>query len=1011
MLKGWFGRKNAIQIKDDDEPNEDRPAGLGGFGSVGAFDTEPIRDPRVQEEEAAPAAAAPTKSLFSSFAFSASTNEKATAEEEKALAKKPASRKKVPRGHDNHDDDSSNNSYGSSSSSSEDSDAEKEDFLDDHSVDESTIAGPLFDESAYAVNDDTSVADSYVSGQEGTWRQQKANDFLSDFYADREEKKKKKKEKKEEIIASKNKGLASSSETTSLPPTGDDGFPAFPAPLEELSRPAPGRKEERQPEKTQSDAVPKRRLSTGAAPRRLSAGGAPKFASIPEDGEADDGFGTTFSSDNTDAKNAFEGAFGASNFDDVAPENEPHHKAMEDDSIQEDDGFTEYGENNPLDDSVAAVYHGEEEGDGASVSTDGRSRRTNKSSASHSTFSSRRASVESAATFADYEPRTASSIGPHEEDETEGDDEEDAAEGDDGSREHERESSDEEDGYGSESNQEVVSDEEKHEDEAEEEDETENESSLQVDGNKCDELDDSSAGFDESAFSGNFENTGRGLEADESVESEPESPTKEGNRLHEDINSLAKSPKTRKEHFSEDSDVSDPDEPEPVSNSPKLFGYLESSPQQTAFEDDEGSFDSTPSPPTRTSSGGQQLLGGNSEHSDPSDDEINHDRNVRSESKRSMKGNDEEISDLTPSRPSRKASVDPQHIVTGIVNSSSDGDSESHSGAESVSIAEDEAQETSESHELKVCKSVEEIDVSEILQDESDRDQSNEQLAQDDMHQDDSESCGHDATGNNNGNPVEMKDQSISKVAENMSLESEDESSSGNRDPVKVDDVDSSEEQSESMTPCNHSETNRQTEETAWEETNGNDIGRGDDDFLILGKVSASRDIDEGDGVGVVEPDHSDASSASSLVTPDPGALCERDHLNSSSSSVSPAVTPEAGESRHGDDDESSFFPPASSVGAGEDDDDSIDSAVDHENEARALDSSESHNEDGSFDSTTAHGDEAADPSDASEVPSDAELFAEGSSVDDGSVSNSSTNGGFEAPQGSRGKPGRRTSI
>jgi len=1000
MLKGWFGRKNAIQIKDDDEPEEDRPAGLGGFGSVGAFDTEPIRDPRVQEEEAAPAAAAPTKSLFSSFAFSASTNEKATAEEEKALAKKPASRKKVPRGHDNHDDDSSNNSYGSSSSSSEDSDAEKEDFLDDHSVDESTIAGPLFDESAYAVNDDTSVADSYVSGQEGTWRQQKANDFLSDFYADREEKKKKKKEKKEEIIASKNKGLASSSETTSLPPTGDDGFPAFPAPLEELSRPAPGRKEERQPEKTQSDAVPKRRLSTGAAPRRLSAGGAPKFASIPEDGEADDGFGTTFSSDNTDAKNAFEGAFGASNFDDVAPENEPHHKAMEDDSIQEDDGFTEYGENNPLDDSVAAVYHGEEEGDGASVSTDGRSRRTNKSSASHSTFSSRRASVESAATFADYEPRTASSIGPHEEDETEGDDEEDAAEGDDGSREHERESSDEEDGYGSESNQEVVSDEEKHEDEAEEEDETENESSLQVDGNKCDELDDSSAGFDESAFSGNFENTGRGLEADESVESEPESPTKEGNRLHEDINSLAESPKTRKEHFSEDSDVSDPDEPEPVSNSPKLFGYLESSPQQTAFEDDEGSFDSTPSPPTRTSSGGQQLLGGNSEHSDPSDDEINHDRNVRSESKRSMKGNDEEISDLTPSRPSRKASVDPQHIVTGIVNSSSDGDSESHSGAESVSIAEDEAQETSESHELKDCKSVEEIDVSEILQDESDRDQSNEQLAQDDMHQDDSESCGHDATGNNNGNPVEMKDQSISKVAENMSLESEDESSSGNRDPVKVDDVDSSEEQSESMTPCNHSETNRQTEETAWEETNGNDIGRGDDDFLILGKVSASRDIDEGDGVGVVEPDHSDASSASSLVTPDPGALCERDHLNSSSSSVSPAVTPEAGESRHGDDDESSFFPPASSVGAGEDDDDSIDSAVDHENEARALDSSESHNEDGSFDSTTAHGDEAADPSDASEVPSDAELFAEGSSVDDGSVSNSSTNGGFEAPQG-----------
>ena len=166
-MRGWFGRTKKVAVKDEDE-EERTSGGLGGFGALQSFSMESVlpagssaADPRApakqQQEEAPPSP--------------------------EQLPPKKASPppKNAPVVSDNSSDNSS-------SSSSEESDDDDE-YGDDYSIDQSTVAGPLFDESAYSVNEDEYSVDTFdVSQQEGEWRQKKANDFLADFYAKQEDK-------------------------------------------------------------------------------------------------------------------------------------------------------------------------------------------------------------------------------------------------------------------------------------------------------------------------------------------------------------------------------------------------------------------------------------------------------------------------------------------------------------------------------------------------------------------------------------------------------------------------------------------------------------------------------------------------------------------------------------------------------------------------------------------------------------------------------------------------------
>ena len=107
-MRGWFGRTKKVPLKDEEEDNQPS-GGLGGFGAVHSFAMDPVVDPRelVKEEALSP-------------------------------QKSPAAPKKK--------DLSPSDSESSSSSSSEEvEDDVSENFPDDYSVDESTIAGPLFE--------------------------------------------------------------------------------------------------------------------------------------------------------------------------------------------------------------------------------------------------------------------------------------------------------------------------------------------------------------------------------------------------------------------------------------------------------------------------------------------------------------------------------------------------------------------------------------------------------------------------------------------------------------------------------------------------------------------------------------------------------------------------------------------------------------------------------------------------------------------------------------------------
>ena len=162
---GWFtwSSKPADEEGQESQQQVD-DGGLGGFGAIDTLDS--AADPRL---------AAASKSEPETTASPENSSEKATSSKKK----KPVSKKKKAK----QDDDSSDDD-------SSDGDEDDDQLMDlpgggggGGDDDASTVAGPLFDESDYSVagGDDATVA-SYDTRTEDSWRQNKASDFLSDFF-------------------------------------------------------------------------------------------------------------------------------------------------------------------------------------------------------------------------------------------------------------------------------------------------------------------------------------------------------------------------------------------------------------------------------------------------------------------------------------------------------------------------------------------------------------------------------------------------------------------------------------------------------------------------------------------------------------------------------------------------------------------------------------------------------------------------------------------------------------